>query len=562
MSPTEPGTAKRTAGFVPRLPMQASIFYLSLLIGLMFSNTVEAAGFLRIQGQDIVDEKGTPLMVRSVGLGNWLLPEGYMWKFGKQGDRPRKIEALVSDLIGPRDAARFWIEFRKNYITEADVERIAELGFNAVRPALNARLFLTEGDNPTYVEENFVLLDQLIGWCRKHGLYVIIDMHGAPGGQTGANIDDSANDQPELFTEMKNQDRLVELWTTIARRYKDEPTVAAYDLLNEPLPEVTGAAANYQHLVEPLYKRLTTAIRQVDKRHLITLEGVDWANDWSIFSAPFDDKLFYQFHYYCWDHPVFLKDISQYFDHRKRLNAPVWVGETGEKNKAIYWATTQYFEANNIGWSFWPWKKMETDNTPYSIPAPKEWEAIRAYSEGGPKPSREVAQRAFDQLLQNIRLENCTYFPDVVNAIFLRVPGTVEAENFGPEGLNQSYSVQEPAEKAKYYRRAEMVPIAMIAENPDIKHAEYAIELNTAEWTEYQINSQESRDYDASIRVRAKVSPATFQVTQGDFLQELTVTSSDWTEIKLKAIPLSAGTNQLRLLVKSGAIAVDWLKLE
>ena len=70
---------------------------------------------------------------------------------------------------------------------------------------------------------------------------------------------------------------------------------------------------------------------------MITLEGVDWANDWSIFSKPFDDNLFYQFHYYCWDQPTTLKDIGQFLAHRKRLNAPVWVGETGEKDNTIYW---------------------------------------------------------------------------------------------------------------------------------------------------------------------------------------------------------------------------------
>jgi hypothetical protein len=553
---------KRTAKFAPRPSRRSTIFWLCLLFGQLSSCPVDAAGFLRTQGQNIVDEGGTPIVIRSVGLGNWFLPEGYMWKFGRQGDRPRKIEALVSELIGPRDAERFWSEYRRNYITEADVERIAQLGFNAVRPALNARLFLTEGDDPTYVEENFVLLDQLIGWCKKHGVYVILDMHGAPGGQTGANIDDSANDLPELFTDPKQQQRLVDLWTTIARRYKDEPTVAAYDLLNEPLPEGTGAAAKYKHLLEPLYQRVTAAIREVDRRHMITLEGVNWANDWSVFSAPFDDNVFYQFHYYCWNHPVTLKDVGPYLDHRKRLGAPIWVGETGEKDKALYWATTQYLEANHIGWSFWPWKKMETINTPYSIPAPQEWDAIRAYSEGGPKPSRETAQRAFDQLLQNIRLENCVYFPDVVNAIFLRVPGTIEAENFGPEGLNQSYSVQSPEESAKHYRPSERVPIAMIAENSESKHAEYAIELKSQEWAEYQINSQETRDYVPALRIRTIAAPATLLVTCGDFSQELTVTRRDWTDLKAPAIPLSLGANRLRLLVKDGAIAVDWFKLE
>jgi len=86
-----------------------------------------------------------------------------------------------------------------------------------------------------------------------------------------------------------------------------------------------------------------------------------------------------------------LKEISQYLVQRNRLNAPVWVGETGEKDNAIYWGTTQSFEAHNIGWSFWPWKKMKTQNTPYSIKAPPGWDTIRAYSRGQDRPSRDVA---------------------------------------------------------------------------------------------------------------------------------------------------------------------------
>ena len=104
----------------------------------------------------------------------------------------------------------------------------------------------------------------------------------------------------------------------------------------------------------------------------------------------------------------------------------------------------QYFETNNIGWSFWPWKKMETTNTPYSIKTPPGWDAIRTYTRSGTKPSAAAAQKACDELIENIKLANCVYFPDVVSAIFRRVPGRIEAENYGHEGLNQSYSVRDP----------------------------------------------------------------------------------------------------------------------
>src|SRR5882724_4027162 len=125
------------------MPSIMKLFAWCLLAGLAAPEPANAAsGFLRARGQDVVDEQGEKVLLRGVGLGNWLLPEGYMWKFGEWGDRPRKIEQMVSDLIGPENAARFWKEFRRNYITETDIQRISALGYNCVRPALNARLFL------------------------------------------------------------------------------------------------------------------------------------------------------------------------------------------------------------------------------------------------------------------------------------------------------------------------------------------------------------------------------------------------------------------------------------
>src|ERR1700677_2373189 len=159
-----------------------SHFILPLVVALPWlaplpSSAAPPLTFLHSRGQDIVNENGDKVLLRGVGLGNWLLPEGYMWKFGDMGDRPRKIEKIVSDLIGPEDARRFWPEYRKNYITEADIKRIAELGYNSVRPALNSRLFLAADGAPDESAEGFQLLDHLVAWGRANGVYVIIDMH-------------------------------------------------------------------------------------------------------------------------------------------------------------------------------------------------------------------------------------------------------------------------------------------------------------------------------------------------------------------------------------------------
>jgi hypothetical protein len=536
----------------------------ALLVFLSASAHGGAAGFLHAQKLEIVDGDGKAILLRGVGLGNWLLPEGYMWKFGPEGDRPRKIEKLVSDLIGPEASSRFWPEFRKNYITEADIARISELGFNSVRVPLNARLFLTEGDKPTFVEEGFGLLANLVKWSKAHGLYLIIDMHAAPGGQTGQNIDDSINDQPGLFLEPRNQDRLVQLWTRVATIYKDETAVGAYDLLNEPLPESTGAAKKFKAELEPLYKRITKAIREVDKNHMITLEGADWANEWSVFSQPFDENLLYQFHYYCWDKPARLKTIGEFLRFRGKMKVPIWVGETGEKDNLIYWGTTDYFEAMNVGWCFWPWKKMDTRNTPYSIKLPENWDQIVAYSNGKGKPSTEIAQKAFDQLLRNIQLENCQYFQDVINSLFHRVPARIEAENYGHEGSMKSYSVKgtEGFNNAKNYRTLEPVPVALIEAKGDRWLSEQAIRLTGGEWTAYNIASPEARAYKPVLKVKASSSPAFVEISANDVVQEQAEAEKNWSEITLKPIALVKGSNKIKLAVKQGTVDIDWIEFQ
>jgi hypothetical protein len=509
----------------------------------------------------MVNEAGEKVFLEGVGLGNWLLPEGYMWKFGEYGDRPRKIEKVVSDLIGEEHAEEFWNEFRRNYITEADIREIARLGFNSVRPALNSRIFLKESDGIEFIEDGFLLIDSLISWCSKYNLYVIIDMHGAPGGQTGANIDDSPNDEPELFMNEKYQDQLVALWVRIAERYKDEPVVAAYDLLNEPLPEVTGAAEKYKHLLVPLYRRLIAEIRTVDDRHMISIEGFNWSNNWSLFDKPLDDNAFYQFHYYCWDRPDNLNNIDYYLKKRGELNTPVWVGETGEQGKTIYWATGQYFRTNNVGYSFWPWKKMDTQNTPYSIVKPEYWDLVAEYTKGGVRPDSAVASKAFAQLLENIKFENCIFFQDVVNVFFNRVPAKIQAENYGHDGYNVSYFVQDTAQRAQTYRVRESVLIKVLDEEVDGRSTHQYVELKESEWLVYKFRNQEEGLFKISWRTATDVlTEVTFLLN--DVPINLKVQNKEWATLDVGEFELKEGDHQIKLNVQSGTLKLDWINIE
>ncbi len=160
--------------------------------------------FVHSSGTDLVDGSGKPLMLRGTNLGNWFEPEGYMFHLGDSAQSPREIEQLSYELIGPAKADAFWKEWRENYITEADIDRIKAMGFNSVRVPIHWKFF--DADNA----EGFRLLDRLVQWARKDHIYVIIDLHCAPGGQTGTNIDDS-DGYPWLYLSPEAQKHTIEI---------------------------------------------------------------------------------------------------------------------------------------------------------------------------------------------------------------------------------------------------------------------------------------------------------------------------------------------------------------
>ena len=403
--------------------------------------------FLKTEGRFITDGKKRVLL-RGFGLGGWFLPEGYMWKLYTKCDRPRRMETLIEELCGPTYAEEFWEEYLDQYITRKDIEWIAAEGFNSVRLPLNARHLYTRTETGLVLNQKMLQrIDTLLDWCRENEIYVILDMHAAPGGQTGQNIDDSESGHPELFMDSAYEEELIFLWKELSLRYKDRPEVAAYDLLNEPLPEFF---CQYNDKVLPLYRRLIAEIRRIDPQHIIMLEGVHWASDFSIFDAftreEAQDNLVLQFHKY-WNHPD--KESLQVFqNYAERLQVPLYMGEGGENNCEWYAMAFPLYESLQIGWSFWTYKKMDCKNSPVSFAMPEEYEELIAYiehrgtdHEGIDRKSadhdasdyectfsRERAVEIFDCLLYCIRHPVQNY--EVIHALKREVPFCIPAEGY------------------------------------------------------------------------------------------------------------------------------------
>lgn len=370
--------------------------------------SVGSAQFAHTDHKQIVDAAGRPLLVRATNLGNWLVPEGYMWLFEGGPQSPSEIYMLVLELLGPEGSAAFWQKYRENYVTHEDIALLHRAGFNTIRVPLHYSLF--ESDDA----DGFKLLDRLIGWCRAEGLSVILDLHAAPGGQTGANIDDSAG-YPWLYQSPQEQEHLIAVWRRLAKHYGDEPAVLGYDLLNEPIPHFPKLAPLNSSL-EPLYKKVAAEIRKVDDHHILFLGGAQWDSNFSVFGKPFDANVAYTFHKY-WTAPD-ESVIREYIDFRERYDVPIWMGESGENTDDWIAQFVKTLEKNNIGWAFWPYKKMEKSSAVVSIIPLADWGKIvefaklprgTAHVEDRLKarPEQKTIDGAFAELLESIRLQKC-----------------------------------------------------------------------------------------------------------------------------------------------------------
>ncbi len=415
-------------------------------------------GFLDVKGKNIVNGEGEEILLTGWGLGNWLLCEGYMWLANgyERFDRPRRIETVIEELTGETYAARFWKQFRENYIREEDIRLMAELGYNSVRIPMNARLLLKEEPGePQFLEEGFLLLDKCIGWCKKYGLYVFLDLHGAPGGQTGANIDDCIDDIPRLFLDQDCFDKGIALWRELAKRYKDEWIVGGYDLLNEPIrPKRFETDPDVDYLLPRLqefYEKAIAAVREIDDRHLFTLEGHHWASATDVFHKKYDEKMVIHFHRYGCQPDMAC--YNEFLALSERLDAPLWLGETGENISEWYTAMYPLAAELGIGYNLWPWKKMNCINSPCSIKKPQDFELITGYAKKGKHPGYEKAQSILDEYLENMKIENCVLHPGVTQAIF-RQPGcTVRGTDFDEfPGRGKSCSGVFPEENIYCYR--------------------------------------------------------------------------------------------------------------
>ncbi len=397
--------------------MKKSFLYLVvLLLAACSTGSGEKSmeGFVKIQGHDLVKPNGEELFIQGTNLGNWLNPEGYMFGFSRTNSA-WMIDLLFKEAVGPDCTAEFWQQFKDNYVTRADIDFIASQGANTIRLPFNYKLFTDEDYmGQTGQKDGFERIDSVVSWCKANNLYLILDMHDCPGGQTGDNIDDG-HGYPWLFESEKSQQLFCDIWRQIADRYKQETTILGYELMNEPIAHYFANKDSLYQLLQPLYKRCVSTIREVDPNHIILLGGAHWNSFfWMLNDATYDDKLMYTCHRY--GGPATKEAITHYINFRDSINRPMYMGEFGHNTMEWQSDFVKVLKANNIGYTFWPYKKVD-ESCMMGIRRPEGWDSIvvkysetsrNTYSEWREaRPHQATFRRLLQEFADNCRFERC-----------------------------------------------------------------------------------------------------------------------------------------------------------
>jgi len=428
--------------------MQSLKLYCLLFFACTLSLTnLNAQGFLKAMDKQMVNEKGENVLLRGIGLGGWMLQEGYMLGLSNNWQQQNQIRKHIAALIGEDRAQEFYDVWLANHTRKIDIDSLSAWGFNSVRLPMHYNLYTLPVEKEpvagqqTWLDKGFAMTDSLLSWCKANKMYLILDLHAAPGGQgNDLNIADRDPSTPSLWDSEANQQKTIALWRKLAAHYANEPWIGGYDIINEPNWGFQDTANDKHGLKEkgnaPLRKLMidiTQAIREVDKNHIIIIEGNGWGNNYNGILPAWDKNMVVSFHKY-WNYND-QASISHILKFRDENNIPVWLGETGENSNTWFTEAIRLFEKNNIGWSWWPLKKIGFNN-PLQVRTNHNYENLLAYWNGKKEnpPKESDVYSGLLELATYTKFETNIIHRDVIDAM-IRQPFSNTAKPFKPNTI-------------------------------------------------------------------------------------------------------------------------------
>ncbi|WBX97759.1 cellulase family glycosylhydrolase [Chryseobacterium gambrini] len=569
----------------------------AILLSAFLLSQFGTSQLLKTQGEKIINDKGENIQLRGLGLGGWMLQEGYMLKTADFAGPQYKIKEKIAELIGEDGMNEFYKAYLKNGITRQDIDFLKKAGFNSIRLPMHYNLYTLpiekeskKGEN-TWLEEGFKMTDDLLKWCADNKMYLILDLHAAPGGQgNDVNISDNDKSKPSLWESEENQKKTIALWKKLAERYKDSPWIGGYDLINEPNINFTGKNINGTDEMSnaPLWKlqkEITEAIRTVDKKHIIIIEGNGWGNNYNGLTPLWDNNMVFSFHKY-WNNND-EATLKFALDLREKHKIPIWLGETGENSNVWFTELIQLLDKHNIGYAFWPMKKIDNIAGITNVKITPEYQKLLDYwKNGGEKPSKEFAKKALMQIAENYKFSNVEVKNDVIDAMFrqtkdgstkpfrnLQAPGKIFATDYDLGRMGSAYSdkdfinlwVSDPAKRSEWNSgnqlRNDGVDIYRTKDNEY-----YVVKTESGEWLQYTINSKADKTYTFDIKY-ASENDAKIRIedASGKLLTTVSLASTGgneiWKTASAKGIHLKKGENKIRIYFENDGVNLNYFEV-
>jgi endoglucanase len=343
--------------------------------------------WIQVAGDRLVDDSGDPVILAGVGLGGWLNMENFITGYPSTESLQR---AALRRVLGEAGYTRFSDRFLTDFFDVADARFLASLGLGAVRVPFNYRHFEDDQAPFTLKQAGFDWLDRVIRICADAGLYTILDLHAVPGSQNQHWHSDNPTHVAAFWIHRHFQDRVVHLWEALADRYRDDPAVAGYNPVNEPA-DPTG------EVIGPFYQRLERAIRAIDSRHVLFLDGNRYATDFSAFEkSDLGGNIVYTAHDYAlpgiaagseypgitrgehFDRSVLQRTFDRRTEFMRRTGTPIWIGEFGpvytgepDRDRSRYQLLRDQLEIyreQGASWSLWTYKDIGLQGLVYARP--------------------------------------------------------------------------------------------------------------------------------------------------------------------------------------------------
>ncbi|MGN6713924.1 glycoside hydrolase family 5 protein [Anaerocolumna jejuensis] len=328
--------------------------------------------FVKVEGKSFYCGK-KEILFSGLGIGSWLNIEHFMAGIPTTDSQIRRTFGSV---FTEETGREFFTRFTECFVTDEDFIFLKKIGVNLLRVPFHYHLFIDDQNPEVLKEEGFRIFDRLMMFSRKYQIYILPDLHSVPGGQNPDWHSDNQTGYPQFWYFKVFRDQMADMWQAIAARYKEEPYLLGYDLLNEPflIPK--------EDRISQFYDEVTQAIRQVDQNHIIFLEGDFFAMDFSCIHSITDEQTALTFHYYptVWNTELIDKDYDRnrrkaefekvflnLIKIREQFDRPILCGEAGydiDKEDLPFTIgliedTLEIFRKYKVSWTLWSYKDAQ-----------------------------------------------------------------------------------------------------------------------------------------------------------------------------------------------------------